>query len=288
MQNLRPEFDAEEKDLASALSARKAACPPLDVLLAVGQDILPDEVEEAATAHIANCKLCSRLIADLATLPEAELTVSEQQRIASKLPLAQKKRTGATMQVILSVAALVVLCVGGLLVLRTYRSQPTQTAEHPPATPASPQAAVAEFTIPLTPLASPQDAAIVTRGNHADAEPAMAELLPAFTAYNHADYGSAARQFEALAKAHPNNDTIQIYLGVSELYLGKNQEAHDAMRLAETKARSDAPRNAARWYLAIAASRLHSGEARVLLQQLCDEQDPVYSTQSCALLKISN
>ncbi|HEY4356831.1 MAG TPA: hypothetical protein VGN16_13860 [Acidobacteriaceae bacterium] len=284
----RPEFDADEQAVAGALKPRRGGCPPLDVLQAAGQDVLPPDVEARVTAHLADCPSCSGLLEDLARLPETTLLAEEQRRIATKFPL-ENKREASGGRLWMGIAAAVLLMVAGAVAWRSLSPKATEPQNAhgvAPASNAQQPVTTANLDIPLTPLAAPGGTALLTRGPGSH-EPATEQLLPAFTAYNHADYAAAATKFSALAAGYPASEIVPLYLGVSQLYLGQNEQADaNLMRVLTLGEKDTAPGNmdAARWYDAIAASRLHSSKATTLLQHLCDEKHSRYSPQSCKLV----
>jgi len=162
--------------------------------------------------------------------------------------------------------------------------QPAPVANNVPATaPSAPPPTVAALEIPLAPLAPPGNDAVapLTRGAH-NAEPSIDELLPAFNAYNAADYTTAAKRFTALKKDYPHNEIVLLYLGVSQLFLHQDADAAGTLTLAR-RAATPASADAAEWYSAIAAQRLHSPDAKTLLDALCEKAGSKYSADSCRI-----
>lgn len=283
----RPEFDAEEQPVAASLKSRRGGCPPPDLLRAAGQDVLPPDVDARVTQHLAECPSCRGLLVDLEMLPETALAAEEQRRIAAKLPLGNSQGSRGP-QIWVGIAAAVLLMVAGAVAWRSLVPRPgaEQTAHEAPAPTVTKPVETASLEIPLTPLAAPGGTALLTRGPESH-EPATEQLLPAFTAYNHADYATAADRFKTLAASYPSSEIVPLYLGVSQLYLGKNEEADANLTRVLTLGEKDTtPGNtdAARWYDAIAAARLHSAKATTLLQDLCGEKHAKYSAQSCKLI----
>ena len=277
------DFDSAELELYSMLAGREARCPPLGVLLALEQDVLPADLAGSARAHLARCGLCKMLLEDMASLPDPELPVTQQDRIAASLPM---RRTRSALSVLtrglIGLAATVLLVAG--LFFWTHRRQQVEIARvEPVQTPLALQAK----ELPFAPLASPsRAAALVTRGGGANGEPTNEQLLPAFKAYNHSDFGLAAVEFQALSADYPQNQMILLYLGVSQLSLGQNAQADVALKHAR-----DAKRlynaDAVLWYSAVAASRTQPAEARPFLLELCQKKTSPYSTQSCEALQTS-
>ena len=290
-------LSAEEQELYELLGAPRSHCPPMEVIRALHQEVLPPEVEEAALRHLATCSLCEDLTASLDAAQDdgfgpPEMTALADNRIRKRLGLpinASEVRPGLWRRRLLAVAAALLVLAGGFAVWHSHRSpawSPTPELTSIP----RPVATVAHLDIPFTPLQPPSDTApLATRGD-AGPEPSVEELLPAFRAYNQADYAGAARAFERIGPRHPSSVLIPLYLGVSQLALAQNQPARTNLQhaLDQARARSSAGASAqvdeARWYLAIAAARLHSKEALTLLKMLCAERSSAYSPQSCTLL----
>jgi hypothetical protein len=276
MSNSIPEFDADEMAFATA-SPRK--CPPVDVLMAYGQDVLPVEAERAVEAHLATCALCTMLREDMSTLAEVPLSTAQQQRIRAAIPATTPHgKTGRPWWLSIAVAASVLVCfaAGAVAYRRTHE---TVVAVSPvSAVPTT----VAALEIPLRPLPAPQEAALVTRGAHRGDDPSIPELMPAFTAYNAGNYRDAATRFARLEGEYPRSEMVRLYLGVAQLFVHEDAAANASIASARSlpgKRFTDAER----WYGAVAAQRLHSGEAKTLLDGLCADTASAYSAESCRL-----
>ncbi|HET9784987.1 MAG TPA: tetratricopeptide repeat protein, partial [Terriglobales bacterium] len=110
-----------------------------------------------------------------------------------------------------------------------------------------------------------------------------ADLLPAFQAYNRGDYAQAAGAFEQLAARFPASGIPPLYLGVSNLELGRNAAAQRALLRALPLADA-AARGAAAWYLAVADVRLNQSQAaRPLLRDVCAQTTDPFSARACTL-----
>ena len=241
MPNSTPDFDAEELELSALHGQPPQPCPPLNLLLAHQEGTLPPELAQRIQHHLDRCPLCSVLLADLATLPEAPFTPGQEQRIGARLPSidpgvstangSKAARPRGHLRLYGAIAAGVLVCVMVGTQMYLHR-QPSSTAKNaPPAIPSAPPSTVAALEIPLAPLAPPGNDATapLTRGGHS-AEPSVNELLPAFDAYNAADYATAAKRFTALKKDYPHSEIVLLYLGVSQLFL--HQDADAAVTLA--------------------------------------------------------
>jgi len=287
------DFDSEELELSALHGEPPQACPPLNLLLAHQEGVLPPELAQRIQQHLDRCPLCPMLLADLATLPEAPFTPGQEQRIAARLPSTDAGtptvissgpvRSRRHLAAFAAIAAVMIVCitVGSHMFLHR---QPAPVANNaPPAVPSTPPATVAALEIPLAPLAPPGNDTVapLTRGAHG-AEPSIDELLPAFDAYNTADYATAAKRFATLRKDYPHSEIVLLYLGVSQLFLHQDADAAATLALARHAA-TPSSADAAEWYSAIAAQRLHSPDAKALLDSLCKKPGSKYSAESCRI-----
>lgn len=293
MPNSTPDFDADELELSALHGQPPQPCPPLNLLLAHQESTLPPELAQRVQQHLDRCPLCSVLLADLATLPEAPFTPGQEQRIAARLPSTdpgasvansnEPARPRGHFRIYAAIAAGVLVCVLTGTEMYLHR-QPASTANNAPAAiPSAPPPTVAALEIPLAPLAPPgnDETAPLTRGGHS-AEPSVNELLPAFDAYNAADYATAAKHFTALKKNYPHSEIVLLYLGVSQLFLHQDADAGATLALARHAAAPNSA-DAAEWYSAIAAQRAHSPDAKALLDSLCKNASSKYSAESCRI-----
>ena len=288
MLNSKPDLDPIELELDALLPSSQQKCPPIDVLIAAGMDVLPPEAESAVQRHLLHCKLCTLLLADLASLPEPSLSPAQHDRIAATLPgSASGSPSGPAyrrfLPLIVSIAAalLVAVVIGRTL---TQRSHPTvQVVQSSPA--AAPPAVIADLQIPLLPLPPPAPGATapLTRGSHSGEDPFTEQLLPAFDAYNRNDYSLAAKRFFSLAATYPHSPVVHLYLGVSQLFLAEDQAAFTSLAIA-TVARTRSVAEPAAWYQAIAAQRLHHPNAKSRLESICHNSAAQFSPESCNAL----
>jgi TolA-binding protein len=280
MANSMPEFDPGEQELHRLMGAPGKTCPSVALLLACGQQVLPPEVEREVQGHIEKCRLCSQLLLDLGSLPQEELSPLQTQCIAAKLPM-QERKAASQWRLYAGAIAAAAIVAAGVAGLRMQHQ--TQTAATPVLVTAPPRETAA-LEPQMTPLAAPGmgEMALLTRGKQDSAEPPIELLMPAFTAYNRADYALAAQRFTKLQESYPQSEIIPLYLGVSELWLHRDAEARaslsKALRLAP-KATADAPM----WYAAIAAQRTGAPEARSFYAALCANTSSRYSADSCRI-----
>jgi hypothetical protein len=271
-----PEFPPLSDETLEALlrrHARPGACPPPDLLNALREGVLPPEADSPIRVHAGRCPLCQALLES--DLPAA-LDAAADARIRARLQAGLDARGGwRPSRWVWAAAAAVLLLAAGLVI----RHRAT-----PPAAPGPPSEVVT-----IAALAPPDSGpALVTRGAAAPsaaAGPSTADLLPAFEAYNRGDYAQAAAAFTQLQTRFPQAAVPPLYLGVSQLELGRNAAAQRALLRALPLA-DPAARGAAAWYLAIADVRLGQvPAARPLLRDLCGRSGDAYSAPACRLAR---
>lgn len=179
-----------------------------------------------------------------------------------------------------------VLLVCAVLALRTWPSRSTepaqtaQVAQPEPTVPSQeqqPQVEIAKLAPPLA-LAP----GLVLRGGGPTDRPNPDQLAPAFSAYEKSDYPVAADHFDLLAKQFPRAEVPVLYLGVTQLLMHDDQAALTSLTRASQLATGET-KDAAAWYLAIAAVRMRNPEAAGLLHDLCRRPKSAYAEQACVL-----
>lgn len=279
------QLDPFEEDFSQAAGPMPAH-PPLDLLRAAGQDVLPASTEAKIAHHLQHCALCTMLLADFAQLPEAPFTTGQQQRIRTTIPAALQK-SSQTLAWVGTIAAAALLTVSGIATYRILHrthaagTANTATTNIPATAPTSnpiPNVAIAFAKLPPPPGIAP---GLTTRGASAPTdEPAATELFPAFDAYNHGHYDEAVKQFTALTSVYPRSSITPLYLGISQLFLSQNEDALISLTHAIETATATT-KNPAAWYRAVAALRAHSREAPALFHTLCQDTASTYSQQAC-------
>lgn len=214
-----PEFDPIEESLPEALRPIRP-CPPLKLLLAHKEDVLPENAAAEITGHLEHCGLCRTLLADVEHLSPPGLSKREQELMRRRMPIPEAVDSTKWRWYAVSGAVAAVLLVGAFLGLRARPVQPVQTAQilqpkqSETVTPkqVQPQLEVAK-------LAPPLDLApgLALRGSGPSDQPGPDQLAPAFDAYEKNDYSLAADRFDLLAKQFPRADLPMLYLGVTQL-----------------------------------------------------------------------
>lgn len=287
---LSAEEEAEMEALLQA-NARPGACPAPALLFAAMEDVLPPDEQAAIRAHADHCVLCRSLL-EAAESEEAALTPAANDRIRATIEakleaaaqprvVAMPARRSSSWRVPLGIAAAIVLaCIIGLA-WRARRAEvpASQTAVETVPAPMETEDVAELHTV--APLAPPTDVPqMVTRGDTAAGEPSTADLLPAFRAYNRAEYASSAAEFTKLRARFPHSDIVLTYLGVSQLEAGDSGAAEESLLAAKAVAKP-VRQDAIAWYLAIAELRARDRTSALpLFAGLCKGQS-IYRTRSC-------
>lgn len=290
----RPSMSEEGMEALLQTHARIGACPPLDLLFAAEEDLLPAATSVSIREHAAHCALCRTLLVELAPTDavfapgvDARIRTRIQERAGDHPSAARSARKPTFWLSMAAVAAVAIVSVVGMLSYRLWRSrsgQSTVAVNHPPAQAGPPAADFPELH-QLTPLTPPDDVpALVMRGAAAAHGPTIEDLVPAFRAYNRGAFAQAAAAFAPLVARFPQSDIPPLYLGVSRLQLGQNGAAQHSLAQAYGLAGS-AHHDAAAWYLAVANLRLHQPQAAAApLRELCGGHS-AYAARACALVK---
>ncbi len=152
-------------------------------------------------------------------------------------------------------------------------ASPTQVAQAKP---------IPEVPIEKLPIRVDASSLLATRGAGSASQPSGPELVRGLSKYQNDDYSGAATQLKGLAQKYPDDGTIRLYLGVSELFLKQDHEAADDLTVA-TKHLEGGRLSDSRWYLAVANLRLGQRDAAVaLFHELCAGKN-AYLEQACKL-----
>jgi TolA-binding protein len=319
--SLEPDEQELARDLESltaGVSERFARCPEPAVIQAAIASVLPDGPGAQVRAHVEACPMCKLLIHDLALLDQAPLPERDANRIwariesgiASKTPSSQPAgaatkwwtplfRPWAIATAAMAVILLAISVSVSIRLMRAPRDNSEASNRLPEATPGdspaatnpaqsipSPEAASA-FRLEKAPVRLPASAAMVWRGGaDADADRASAqlkELEGALVPYRAGNYAEAELRLKRLAEKYPRSAEARFYLGVSQLFLNKDQEAVASLKAARSLAAQVLAGEAA-WYLAMAYHTVgQDREARPLLEKLCGSGGKD-STRACPAL----
>ena len=257
-------------------------CPPLALLRAYQEQVLPSTLASEIAEHLQHCGLCPMLLADLEHIPQPIITADERQRIRHTIPSPLRTPSWRWYTGFAAAAALILAAV--FLVLHHPTSTAGQTAhttqpDQPTPAPLPPQShlEVAKLDPPSRTRARPRPA----RSRPSD-WPTADQLTPAFTAYTQSDYPLAAQLFSDLAKQFPRSDIPFLYLGVTQLLQNDSAPAVPNLARAEHLAQPPAktpPPGTTLW----AATRAGTPEASALLYAICRSKESPYASQACQL-----
>ncbi len=263
------------EDELTAVRARHADDPPLDLLRAARAGVLPPDVQELADEHLSKSAWSRTLVAG-AEDANASLGDDDIDRLMVRLrtdirkDAAPESRAGLFRgwQSLLATAAVLatVIVVAAVTIRRSRPAEPPASTE--------PEATVAvnrppAFQLPLEkPEVKLSVAALTWRGS-AGANQLLDDLAPAIDAFRRSDYRSAVRLLEPLEQRYPAAPEAPFYRGVSRLFLNDPNGAIDDLQKAGRAVDATFAVDAA-WYLAVAEQRAgRLAEARVRLDGLC-------------------
>lgn len=274
-------------------------CPPLALLRAWQQQVLPIDLASDVALHVESCTLCPTLLHDLEHLAPFTISSTERTRIRRKLPLPTPPGRLAEWRWYAIAAAVIALVIAGAF-LAVHETEHPEEAHTIPllffTQPVQPHTGEPSGATPLTSpnnssliakLAPPENltSSAVKHRDQTDAlEPSPQQLGPAFDAYIHSNYSLAIQRFSQLAKQFPRSGTPFLYLGVTQLLMNENTDALFNLTRAEQFVSPD-QKDTATWYRAIAARRANAANASQLLHSICERKESSYAQQACQLEK---
>ncbi len=286
MSNFPPQTPIAEQDEALPSSVRPTRhCPPLSVLRAHQEEVLPSTLAADVSHHIKQCALCQMLLTDLQHTPQPAITTNERDRILRKLPNTSPTVPAGWRWYAAAAAAIILAVAGAFLFLRQPQTnQPTQATSQPAETPA-PQTPATRLQIAKLAIPIGLAPGLALRGEAPTQQPTAAQLSPAFEAYAKDDYPLAAQRFTELADQFPRAELPFLYLGISQLFQHDTAHALTALTRADALAQQNnsAQKDAAAYYHAFAAVVAHSPDAPQLLHSICAQTKSPYSQQACDL-----
>jgi tetratricopeptide (TPR) repeat protein len=291
-----PELSTELTAAVAKLRAKSPLCPPPELLQAAQEGVLPADLTNEVTGHLATCRLCKSLQVDLEELDNTELDAAGRKRIWQRVQAGMPSQTAHAGMVIpsawwkmwlrpVAVAAMAVVAMLATVIgVRFFsdRSRPATTVAQKQ-TPASlPTPSV--FRLEKAPIMLPASTAILWRGREDAATRQTKDLKQALVPYEANNYAEAARRLDLLRKKYARLAEAPFYLGVSQLFLDQNDDAvkslKDAVNLADQPLADEAT-----WYLALALYRTGRTDlASSLLEPLC-RAGGNNSSSACAGIK---
>jgi hypothetical protein len=256
-------------------NARQRGCPPPEHLMALGGDVLPDDLRREVAAHVARCAACQALAPDLARLDESAPPASLDTRVIAA--------AGVRGRWLVLAAAVMLAAIGlsawwrlhGPQVAVSYRVG-TSTAA-----PAAPGAAAPapRWAVEPPALVLPAATVLVMRGS----DPAAGALTTALEPYQKRDYTGAATSLAAFSVAHPDSADGWFYLGASRLLTAADADARTALDKAASLG-AGASHPELEWLRATADARTGATDsAKTRLTALCDASGPL-KDRACAAL----
>ena len=311
------ELSSGLREATAGLGERFGGCPEPALLLAAEEGVLAAGVGAGVISHLENCSLCKMMVRDVDDVA-APLLQSERIRIWNRIeprgipdrvaPAVGRRSAGFLAPLFrrwtIAVAATVVL-VTGIAILVEHNARRGQgnryepAASEPASEPASdqaqspampprpampPQPAPPEsppFRLEKAPIILPAAAVMVWRGESAGENSQIVELKEALAPYRTGNYAEAERRLQKLAVKYPPLAEARFYLGVSQLFLNRNQDAVESLKTARRLAQNPLVREVD-WYLAIGYHRVgQDSEARPLVEKLC-QSGGKDSARACA------
>ncbi|HEY3927657.1 MAG TPA: tetratricopeptide repeat protein [Candidatus Koribacter sp.] len=283
MRSQKNDFDTEEKDFLG--DVKLPACPEIGLLYSAREGILPEDQATSLNAHLATCEVCRLLGQDLDAIEFGNPTASDaaniRERITQSAPRAfqrAERRPGwLRRRWWVPTFALAACAILAVVLLRSTEPQTASSALQVATAKPIPDIPVDKLPIHVDPAAL-----LATRGAATAGEPSGAEMVKALSRYQKSDYAAAVDQFKTLTQKYPNDATVPLYLGVSELFLGQTDPA--AADLTRAKALNQGDRQAdASWYLGVAELRLKNVTAAMpLFHDLCQGKS-TYADRACTI-----
>jgi hypothetical protein len=298
---MKPNFDTDEKDFMrefdsslAEVRAKAGPCPHPDLLMAAGAGV-QFENRDHVLKHLNVCSVCQQLVRDLSDYEFPGVTKEEDRRIrarwetegAARRPI---KRLWAWPPIAIgAAAAAAVIAIALFLTARqTAPPRPVESAQvnkdsiaPPPAPPQRPRTA---FIMSKAAIKVPAAAVLNFRSGAEDSKTFLNEFATALAPYRNDEYVEAARRLETLSTKYRESAEVYFYLGVSRLFIDRNDEAlaslETARRFADETLRDDIS-----WYLALALDRVRrDADARREVDGLCSHAGN-YQKTACAALE---
>jgi TolA-binding protein len=293
------DFDDEERDFVKehgnslqALREPHSNCPPPDLIIAAGEEALPEEISRGIRNHLAECALCQVLARDLKNMGAAGPSSDERKRIKTRVfaetGVRGEKRLwwlgGWQLQ---TVAALAVAVLGLSVLTWMYlrQSTPRETQEQAAIATQPAPGGSSVFRLEKPPVKILATSVLAWRGTGDTSQGNyLQELESALKPYEAGDFAGASARLAEVAKKYPRGAEARFYSGICRLFLEQNPEAIAALREAETIG-EDALAQDLSWYLSLAFQRRGDiASASAQLRKLCESQSP-YTERACKGLK---
>jgi len=263
------EWLAEAQNQVEALRKQRGTCPSFRQIRAARAEALPDELQAAVASHIAGCKTCASLQADLEDVGEpAEITREETRRILSRVrrdASAEKKSALWRFLSWRTAFATAALALCAMLIVQQVRQAGRQTSPTDTVSRQAPAMQVPEALKLDKPDVKLTLAVMTWRAPDSNGQQFLADMGPALNFYRADRFADAARQLEELSAKYPASVEIFFYLGVSRLFLRDHEAAIKALEKADELARDSFSADVS-WYLALAyfkSGRIDDAQTRL-------------------------
>jgi hypothetical protein len=289
------ELDPALHEAIARVRERRAADPPVELLVAAPFQVLPPALQDAASEHLAQ-SAWSRAVVEGFDDEEPEVTAEDEDRLWRRIQVAAGHAGDEAAPAAPErgrwrgwwwAPALAAATAGAVVAL--WSGGPTVTPSAPPA--ATSAATVAAATpppaTPWLPLDHPAvrlgPGALTWRGT-GQASDLLGDLKPALDAVRSRDYAEASRLLTPLEKRYPASTEVWFYQGVARLHIG---DAAGALAAFEQAASLKDPTftDDIAWYTALAEQRTGAGErAMARLRSICESAAP-RSGAACAAVR---
>jgi len=288
LESLEKEFAARLGTPLDELRARRAHCPPLEMLRVAASDALPAERKAQVERHLRACSLCRTLAADLQADELAGPSPGEAQRIRARVeagiggearataPIVRRRSPGLWAWI-----ARPALAVAALATLLWVMRMPVQKPDSPVVTQQPPHVAriPAALRLEMPEVKLRAAAVLVTRGA-GDSQQYLKDLAPALDAYRAGSYAAAAQAFSALEGKYPKAIEVIFYGAVSWLHDGANESAVRSLERAQVL-NDPAFADEVAWYLGLAYHRAGNiAAAHAEFDKLCAGKG-AFSARAC-------
>jgi len=269
--------------------ARHRADPPIELLRAARAGVLPEQLQEEVSRHLAE-SAWSRALLDGVASEEGVLDRDDEARLlvriqngVTKLP----RRQFSWRRMSPPAFAIAAACIIVVVALLVWRSRSTGTEEARPSQPvvatAAPSPAPA-FHLKLNAPAVRLSVAVLTWRGAGQQSRLLTNLKPGLDAFKSGDYTTANAELSRLAGTYPDVFDVRYYQGISRLFVNDVSGAIESLTAAERAADSSFAPDVA-WYLAVASERAgRVDDVRKRLTPLC-RTAATHAADACAALE---